>query len=501
MNLAQTCILAQTCVLALVCTLAAPALAFEQLRNDGVRAGAEIAFYPRLQGEESFTVILDGPPQLDIYRICRLLVWIGPDDFSVFTIRIMDADDPSPVNVIWQSDLDAYQIFGSRDTISAVDLRDERIFTDVETLAVRMTHVPGADGPPTIASDTDGISPRRNQVRVLQRNGQYGTFWTDDLEDEGAPQRPPGDWILRLDVVAEGDVCPGPDDGPVPVDMGVRPDMGPDDALDMGIALPDAAAAVDARVRDADLQDAVITDDATPVDPLDAGVDRDRGGRDLGDRVGAFAIERIVPAGGAPDLNVDVVINGRGFPFGAPITAHLGETRLLEATVRGEATISAIVPAGMAPGTYPLIVTRGDGQQAILPSAYTVDGGADLALVSVLPAVVTEGQPQTLTFVGAGFDESTRFFVETVALNDVVITGPTGASARLDVPLIAGTYDVLAARGEASAVMRGALTVQRQASAVSDDCGCRVGREERRPWPLALLGMVLIGRATRRRCD
>lgn len=279
-----------TAVLLLLCLSALPAQAFEQLRNDSVAAGAEIAFYPRLQGDESFTVTLDGPMRHDLYRICRILVWIGPDDFNVFTIRIMDGDDFSPAGLIWHSDLDAYQIFGSRDTISAIDLREQRIFTDVARLAVRMNHVPGADGPPTIASDTDGIEPRRNQMRVLLRNGSFETFWTEDLEAEGSPQRPPGDWILRVDVVGEDEMCPGPDDDPVPMDMGVAPDMGGDDALDMGIPLVDAAP-MDAQPQDANMRDASARDasprDAAIVDP-DDGVERDRGGRDLGAR-GALA--------------------------------------------------------------------------------------------------------------------------------------------------------------------------------------------------------------------
>lgn len=495
-----------TPILLWIGALTTSAQAFEQLRNDGVVAGAEIAFYPRLQGEESFTVVLDGPERHAVYRICRLLVWIGPDDFNVFTIRINDGDDPAPANLIWQSDLNAYQIFGSRDTISAIDLRDERIFTDVTSLSVRMTHVPGADAPPTIASDTDGIQAMRNQVRVLMRNGRYETSWTEDLQVDGFPQRPPGDWILRVDVVGEDEMCPGPDDGPVPMDMGLAPDMGGDDALDMGVATPDATTIVDARLpRDATPRDATPRDaaqrDAARVDPIDAGPERDRGGRDLGDRLGAFAIERIVPAGGAPALNVDVVINGRGFPFGEPVTARLGEIRLLEATVRADSTISAIVPAGMTAGVYPLSVTRSDGQEAILPSAYTVYGSADLDLVSVLPAVVVEGQTETLSFIGAGFDGDTQFFVETVELNDVAVTGPTSATAVLDVPLVAGTYDVLAVRGETSAIMRDALSVQRPSSDLSDDCGCRVGRDERSPWTWVMLGLFAIARLSRRRCN
>lgn len=471
--------------------LALPAFAFEQLRNDSVVDGSEIGFYPRLQGEEEFHVVLDGPALHDRYQVCRILVWIGPDDFNVFSIRLVDPAIPAPAGLIWQSDLDAYQIFGSREEMSSVDLRAERIFTEARQIEVQFAHVPGADGPPTIASDTDGITPERNRLWVLQRNGNWLLDWTENFPEEGIYPRPLGDWIVRLDVVGEGEECPRGDAPPQPVDMGPPvpdPDMGPDDRLDMQVTPRDMRVAPsDMAVRDMRPRDQAI-EDMRPT--TDLGV-RDRGTRDLGDRTGEFAIERIVPAGGPPDLNVDVVINGRGFPFGEPITARLGDTRLLEATVRGESTITAIVPAGMAPGLYPLSIARGDGQEAILPSAYTVFGGGELAIATVTPSEVLEGQVETLTFLGAGFDDATRFFVDTIELRDVIVTGPTGASAVLDAPLLAGAYDVLAVRGEQSAILREGLTVRRPGAAVSDDCGCRVdGRGSDAPgwWLLVLIG-------------
>lgn len=478
--------------------LATPALAFEQLRNDSVADGSEIAFYPRLQGEEEFHVVLNGPRNHDRYQVCRILVWIGPDDFNVFSIRLVDPSVEPPAGLIWQTDLDAYQIFGSEHEMSTVDLRGERIFTRARQIEVQFAHVPGADGPPTIASDTDGIQAQRNRLWVLQRNGSWLLDWTENFPEEGLYPRPPGDWIVRLDVVGDAEECPRPDAPPVPVDMGPpppHPDMGPDDRLDMRVAPPDMRPPpIDMQFRDMAVSDAAPVDDMT-ISRADFGA-RDRGGRDLGDRTGGFAIDRIVPGAGAPDLNVDVVINGRGFPFGESITARLGDTRLLEATVRGESTITAIVPAGMAPGTYPLSVARSDGQEAILPSAYTVLGGGELALASVTPSEILEGNAERLSFLGAGFDDSTQFFVDTIELQDVVVTGSTEASGMLDAPLLAGTYDVLAVRGEHSAVLREALVVRRPGSAVSDDCGCRL--DGRGPsWPGWAL-LILIGWRWRR---
>ena len=82
-------------------------------------------------------------------------------------------------------------------------------------------------------------------------------------------------------------------------------------------------------------------------------------------------------------------------------------------------------------------------------------------------------------------------------LTDVIVAGPTRATAVLNVPLIAGDYDVLAVRGETSAIMRDALSVRRPASDLSDDCGCRVGAAERGGWVWALMGLLLW---RRRRC-
>jgi MYXO-CTERM domain-containing protein len=252
----------------------------------------------------------------------------------------------------------------------------------------------------------------------------------------------------------------------------------------------------DATVRDAapPERDRAIIPDATLLDAAP----EDRGGRDLGDRPGAFRIDRIVPGSGPPDRNVDVVINGQGFPFGEDITARLGDTRLLEATVRGEGTITAIVPAGIAPGLYSLSVIRADGQEAILPSAYTVLDAGELALVSVRPTDIVEGRIATLDLVGAGFDDTTQFFVDTVELTDPIISSSTEATATLSAPLVAGEYDVLAVRGEHSAILRGGLTVRRPSRAVSDDCGCRVGRNADAPMAIwGLLGLLLW---RRRRC-
>ena len=44
--------------------LLATAASGQRLQNDSAAPGGEIAFYPRMQAEESFRVVLDAPPDL-----------------------------------------------------------------------------------------------------------------------------------------------------------------------------------------------------------------------------------------------------------------------------------------------------------------------------------------------------------------------------------------------------------------------------------------------------
>ncbi|MEZ4470124.1 MAG: IPT/TIG domain-containing protein [bacterium] len=476
-----------------LCLVAGVASA-QRLQNDSAGPGAEIAFYPRMQAEESFRVILDAPAALPEYRICRILVWIGPNDFNVFTARIGHADDNGLEDaLIWQSGLDAYQIFGSRNSFSSIDLRQQNVITDADRLVVAIRHAEGFSAPPTVASDTDGITPRRNRITFLQRDGNWFEGFTEELPEAGNYPRPPGDWIVRLDVVAPGEACPQGDERPPDVDFGVPPPPGEPDAGELD------AEVVDARrppPRDAAVsRDAAVRSDATT--RPDATEQGDAGPRfDVGPRGGAFALQRIVPAAGPPDRNVDVVINGSGFPFGEDVTARLGDVRLLEADVRSDSTLTAIVPAGMDPGVYALSVTRGDGQEAILPEAYRVLAPGELGVASITPSTVLEGSAEDVEIRGGGFDGATTFAIGPLPVEAMVIDDGL-ARGRIDGALVAGTYDVVARRGSDQATLPAAFTVRRPGGVASDDCGCAMSGPAPLPW--ALLTLIAAWPVRRRR--
>ena len=183
-----------------------------------------VAFYGQPQGGDAFTSIFDVPESHPDYRVCRVLVWIGPAGFNLFSVRIAEAnEDGNETGVdglLWQSDLDAYQFFGSQNELNSLDLNGFNIRSQARRLRVNIRHIEGQDAPPTIASDTDGIQPGQNQVLSFVRNqGRRVRFFTEDLNDDVRPLRPPGDWIMRVEIVHPDQECPGELD-PI-VDAGV----------------------------------------------------------------------------------------------------------------------------------------------------------------------------------------------------------------------------------------------------------------------------------------
>lgn len=63
-------------------------------------------------------------------------------------------------------------------------------------------------------------------------------------------------------------------------------------------------------------------------------------------------------------------ISGSGF-ITTP-SLQLGDTWLLSATMVSSTTLDAVVPAGMASGTYTLTLYNGDCQEAVLVNAFAI---------------------------------------------------------------------------------------------------------------------------------
>ena len=486
-------------LLIVACLISTQVSARTVLQNDSVVAGAEIAFYPNMRGGESFVSIFDVPAEYENYQVCRILLWIGPAGFNIFTFRLAEADENgNEAQLIWQSDLDAYQVFGSREQLSSVDLAALGIRTNVRRLRIRGRHVDGQGAPPGIASDTDGITPGRNRLRMLMRNGGWFSDFTEILEENGTPQRPPGDWIFRLEIAHLNEACPNgeavlPDMSmPPPVrDAAVPMDAQTQD-MDAGVLSPDASV-------DAGVDASSITDTRPPVPDSEFVDDAQTMRADRAfDALEALELTRISPSVGPRDRNTEVVINGRGFPVDEPPFIELDSTRLLEVDVLSGSTITAVVPAGLDEGLHDLRLTRYDGQVALLPNAFEVLGAA-LQITAVSPREVAQYTPADISIQGRGFTPETNFSIGGIGLQSVTIESTEVARGTLSASLPPGTYDLVATNETDNARLLDAITVLDKAGERGADGGGCVQRQTDHQNPLYGLLLVATLMMVRRR--
>jgi photosystem II stability/assembly factor-like uncharacterized protein len=87
----------------------------------------------------------------------------------------------------------------------------------------------------------------------------------------------------------------------------------------------------------------------------------------------SLEVNSVDPAAAPNDLDTPILIGGAG--FSATPMVYLGDTALTGVTWVDSATLSAVVPWGMAPGAYTLTVVNPDEVSATLPAAFTVTAG------------------------------------------------------------------------------------------------------------------------------
>ena len=331
------------------------------------------------------------------------------------------------------------------------------------------------------------------------RNGGWMSDYTEILEENGTPQRPPGDWIFRLEIAHLDEACPNgeavlPDMSmPPPVrDAAVPMDAQTQD-MDAGIVSPDASV-------DAGVDASSITDTRPPLP--DSGFVDDaqtmRADRAF-DALEALELTRISPSVGPRDRNTEVVINGRGFPVDEPPFIELDSTRLLEVDVLSGSTITAVVPAGLDEGLHDLRLTRYDGQVALLPNAFEVLGAA-LQITAVSPREVAQYTPADISIQGRGFTPETNFSIGGVGLQSVTIESNEVARGTLSASLPPGTYDLVATNETDNARLLDAITVLDNGGARGADGGGCVQTQTDHQNPLyGLLLMATLMMMRRRR--
>ena len=184
------------------------------------------------------------------------------------------------------------------------------------------------------------------QIPDLGINEPPQWTWLEDVQDvfNGGTTGINGDWLLRMRVTPLSSV---------PTDAGVTND-----------------ATVDAGPVDSGpLEDGGIDADAGTVGPDAAAIDTDASivvGND------PPLIAGVTPDEGVTSVPTTIIITGTNFEAGLQV--RIGAILAEVTAVNGTSTIDAIVPPGIAPGRYDVLVRNPDGQSAVLSDGFTVLG-------------------------------------------------------------------------------------------------------------------------------
>ena len=94
----------------------------------------------------------------------------------------------------------------------------------------------------------------------------------------------------------------------------------------------------------------------------------------------ALSVTDVDPATGPNDIDISVAITGTDF-IDTP-KVYLGEVELLNVGFDSSTTLTATVPWGLPPRTYPLKVVNPSGEEAVLDDAFTVTEGLGNAITN-----------------------------------------------------------------------------------------------------------------------
>ena len=158
----------------------------------------------------------------------------------------------------------------------------------------------------------------------------------------------------------------------------------------------------------------------------------------------APAITSVDPASGLNTAATNIVIRGSGF-FGTP-TVALGINSLTDVALLDSTQILAVVPPGLSPQSYDLIVTNPDSQVAILPGGFTVRTATPQVL-SLRPDRGRSDLPNDINLYGFNFAVGVSIQVADdpqAAPINLTTTRINATHLRATVPagLTPGVYDV-----------------------------------------------------------
>lgn len=171
-----------------------------------------------------------------------------------------------------------------------------------------------------------------------------------------------------------------------------------------------------------DLDQDVITDAYTVIDPS------------------TLTVTGIDPSEGLDNTPVTVTITGTNFLSGA--TASIGGTSLESVTVKDSTTITAVVPPGITPGTYDVIVYNSTIATARLLSGYTVLSSSVLQLTAIDPNHGPSDEDVVVTITGANFEGELTLLLGPNILDEMTVITSEMITATIPAGFDPGIYTV-----------------------------------------------------------
>ncbi len=133
------------------------------------------------------------------------------------------------------------------------------------------------------------------------------------------------------------------------------------------------------------------------------------GGLAITDTLADSLLASIAPSFASPTQSTAVTITGSGFTAIPRVYISSGTgsaTPLGAVDLRSATEMTAIVPAGLTPGAYDLIVVNPNGDVDVLVGGLTVTAAEPPIVTSVVPASLPANTSGTITLTGSGFDSA-----------------------------------------------------------------------------------------------
>lgn len=176
-------------------------------------------------------------------------------------------------------------------------------------------------------------------------------------------------------------------------------------------------------------------------------------------------VDAIEPNKGSSTSVTAVTVYGSNFR--RTPTAMIGNIPILDVTLIGSSRVLGLVPAGISPGAYDVVVTNPDGQRGTLGLGFTVTGSAPI-LKAIQPSGGVNNVPNEVAIYGFNFQAGIEVKVGTTPLTSLTRLSSTQLQGVVPAGLQPGVYDVTAGNPgiPTLAILSNAYTVM---DAVGDD--------------------------------